>query len=143
MPLHLRTPTPLKTPRGFILNPCFDLLPADPELSTIGSKRSCVSSRRFSSSLRSKLTRNTAATAERLLEAFNVPRDVAPRQAFRDAVAAVALVSFDQRLEENLRELMEDLFNPIVYSTGAAGSRSKQGFRMKPRGVFKGVGVRK
>ena len=65
MPRHLRTPTPLKTPRGFILNPCFDLLRADPVLSTIGFKRSSVSSRRFSSSLRSKLTRAIMATAYR------------------------------------------------------------------------------
>ena len=52
-------------------------------------------------------------------------------------------MSFDRRLEENLLELMEDLFNTIVDSTGSAGSKSKQGLRMKPRGVFKGVGVRK
>ena len=51
-------------------------------------------------------------------------------------------MSFDRRLEENLRELIEDLLNPIVDSQGSTGSKSKQGFRMKPRGVFKGVGMR-
>ena len=51
-------------------------------------------------------------------------------------------MSFDRRQEENLRDLMEDLLNPIVDSQGPPGSKSKQGFRMKPRGVFKGVGVR-
>ena len=54
----------------------------------------------------------------------------------------VALVSFDRGLEEDLLELTEDLLNPIVDSTRSARSKSKQGFRMKPRGVFVGVGVR-
>ena len=90
-----------------------------------------------------QLQRSTCLSAERLLEAFAAPRDVAPCQGCRDAIAVVVLVSFDGGLEEDLLELTEYLLNPIVDSTRSARSKSKQGFRMKPRGVLKGVGVRK
>ena len=50
-------------------------------------------------------------------------------------------MSFDGRPEENLGEVIEDLFRPIADSSGLAG-RLWEGFRMKPRGVFVGVGVR-
>ena len=51
-------------------------------------------------------------------------------------------MSFDERPEENLGEVIEDLFRPIAdISSGSAG-RLWKGFRIKPRGVFVGVGVR-
>ena len=50
-------------------------------------------------------------------------------------------MSFDKRPEENLGEVIEDLFCPTADSSGSAGIIWK-GFRMKPRGVFVGVGVR-
>ena len=50
-------------------------------------------------------------------------------------------MSFDRRPEENLGEVIEDLFCPTADSSGSTGSMWK-GFRMKPRGVFVGVGVR-
>ena len=50
-------------------------------------------------------------------------------------------MSFDGRPEENLGEVIEDLFRPIADSLGSAG-RLWKGFRMKPRGVFVGLGVR-
>ena len=52
-----------------------------------------------------------------------------------------ALRSFDGRPEENLCEVIEDLFRPTADSLGLVG-RLWKGFRMKPRGVFVGVGVR-
>ena len=51
-----------------------------------------------------------------------------------------ALTSFDERSKENLGEVIEDLFCPTTDSSGSAGSMCK-GFRMKPRGLFVGVGV--
>ena len=50
-------------------------------------------------------------------------------------------MSFDGRPEENLGEVIEDLFRPAADSSRSAGRLSK-GFRMKPRGVFVGVGAR-
>ena len=48
-------------------------------------------------------------------------------------------MSFDERPEKNLGEVIEDLFHPTADSSGSAG-RLWKGFRMKPRGVFVGVG---
>ena len=50
-------------------------------------------------------------------------------------------MSFAERPEENLGEVIEDLFCPTADSSGLARSKWN-GFRMKPRGVFVGVGVR-
>ena len=50
-------------------------------------------------------------------------------------------MSFDGRPEENLGEVIEPFFCPTADSSGSAGSIWK-GFRIKPRGVFVGVGVR-
>ena len=50
-------------------------------------------------------------------------------------------MSFDGRPEENLGQVIEDLFRPIADSSGSTGRLWKE-FRMKPRGVFMGVGVR-
>ena len=50
-------------------------------------------------------------------------------------------MSFDGRPEENLGEVIKDLFRPLADSSGSAG-RLWRGLRMKPRGVFVGVGVR-
>ena len=50
-------------------------------------------------------------------------------------------MSFDGRSEENLGEVIEELFCSTADSSGSAG-RLWKGFRMKPRGVFVGVGVR-
>ena len=52
-----------------------------------------------------------------LLERFAVPGDIAPGQVLRDAVTAVALMSFDRRPEENLGEVIEDLFCPTADSS--------------------------
>ena len=52
-----------------------------------------------------------------------------------------ALLSFDGRPEENLGEVIEDLFRPTADRSGSAG-RLWKGFRMKPRGVFVEVWVR-
>ena len=51
-------------------------------------------------------------------------------------------MSFDGRPEENLGEVIEDLFCPTVDSSGSAGSMWKE-FRMKPRGVFMGALVKR
>ena len=50
-------------------------------------------------------------------------------------------MSFDGRPEENLGEVIKDLFRPTADSSGSAGRLWKE-FRMKPRAVFVGVGVR-
>ena len=50
-------------------------------------------------------------------------------------------MSFNGRSEENLGEVIEDLFRPTADSSGSAG-RLWKGFRMKPRDVFVEVGVR-
>ena len=50
-------------------------------------------------------------------------------------------MSCAERPEENLGEVIEDLFGPTADSSGSARSKWN-GFRMKPRGVFVGVGVR-
>ena len=50
-------------------------------------------------------------------------------------------MSFDGRPEENLGQVIADLFRPIPDSSGSAGRLWKE-FRMKPRGLFMGVGVR-
>ena len=50
-------------------------------------------------------------------------------------------MSFDGRPEENLGEVTEELFRPTADSSESAG-RLWKGLRMKPRGVFVGVGVR-
>ena len=50
-------------------------------------------------------------------------------------------MSFDGRSQENLGEAIEDLFCPTTDSSGSA-RRLWKGFRMKPRGVLVGVGVR-
>ena len=50
-------------------------------------------------------------------------------------------MSFNGRPVENHGEVIVDLFRPIADSSGSAG-RLWKGFRMKPRGVFVGVGVR-
>ena len=52
-----------------------------------------------------------------------------------------ALTSFDGKPEENLGEVIEDLFCPTADSSGSAESMWKR-FMMKPRRVFVGVGVR-
>ena len=93
---------------------------------------------------RYRLLKNiTRLITERVLEWFAVPREIVPGQSTKDAVAAVALVCFDGRPDENLGEVVEDLFCPTADSSGSTGSSWKR-FRMKPRGVslLVGVGVR-
>ena len=66
---------------------------------------------------------NNYMFAERLPEGSAVPSKIAPGQCSTYAVPVVALVSLDRRPEESLREFIQDLLNPIVDSTGSAGSK--------------------
>ena len=50
-------------------------------------------------------------------------------------------MSFDGMPEENFGEVTEDIFRQTADSSGTAG-RLWKGYRMKPRGVFVGLGVR-